>query len=118
RHEPRLLPAGAGRQRASRRDLAAHLVGHPDAADRARQARGEAPRQAPPGVTTRAYARTGPEPGSEMIDLWLEMHAQTQHNAAGVASGHIDVALTPYGREQAQTILRQRYAGERYDAAY
>ena len=53
-----------------------------------------------------------------MIDLWLEMHAQTHHNVAGVASGHFDVALTPYGREQAQTVLRQRYAGQRYDAAY
>jgi broad specificity phosphatase PhoE len=53
-----------------------------------------------------------------MIDLWLEMHAQTHHNAQGVASGHFDVALTPYGREQAQTILRQRYAHQRYDAAY
>ena len=29
-----------------------------------------------------------------MIDLWLEMHAQTHHNAQGVASGHFDVALT------------------------
>jgi 2,3-bisphosphoglycerate-dependent phosphoglycerate mutase len=53
-----------------------------------------------------------------MIDLWLEMHAQTEHNAQGLASGHYDVALTPYGREQAQTILRQRYAHHRYDAAY
>lgn len=53
-----------------------------------------------------------------MIDLWLEMHAQTEHNAHGVASGHYDVALTPDGREQAQTILRQRYAHHRYDAAY
>jgi alpha-ribazole phosphatase/probable phosphoglycerate mutase len=53
-----------------------------------------------------------------MIDLWLEMHAQTHHNAQGVASGHYDVALTPFGREQAQTILRQRYASQRYDAAY
>jgi broad specificity phosphatase PhoE len=53
-----------------------------------------------------------------MIDLWLEMHAQTHHNERGVASGHIDVALTPYGREQAQTILRARYARQRFDAAY
>lgn len=53
-----------------------------------------------------------------MIDLWLEMHAQTVHNAEDVASGHFDVALTPYGREQAQTILRQRYADQRFDAAY
>lgn len=53
-----------------------------------------------------------------MIDLWLEMHAQTHHNAQGVASGHIDVPLTPYGREQAQTILRARYAQQHFDAAY
>ena len=53
-----------------------------------------------------------------MVDIWLEMHAQTHHNAEGLASGHYDVALTPYGRTQAQTILRQRYAGQRYDAAY
>jgi broad specificity phosphatase PhoE len=53
-----------------------------------------------------------------MIDLWLEMHAQTLHNAQGLASGHYDVALTAQGREQAQTILRQRYASQRYDAAY
>ena len=52
-----------------------------------------------------------------MIDLWLEMHAQTEHNVHGVASGHYDVALTPFGREQAQTILRERYAHQRYDAA-
>ena len=53
-----------------------------------------------------------------MIDIWLEMHAQTLHNAQGVASGHYDVALTAQGRCQAQTILRQRYTGQRYDAAY
>jgi broad specificity phosphatase PhoE len=53
-----------------------------------------------------------------MIDLWLEMHAQTHHNAQGVASGHHDVALTAFGREQAQTILRQRYASQHYDLGY
>ena len=53
-----------------------------------------------------------------MVDLWLEMHAQTYHNAQGLASGHFDVALTPYGREQAQTILRSRYANQRFHAAY
>lgn len=53
-----------------------------------------------------------------MVDLWLEMHAQTHHNAQGLASGHFDVALTDYGREQAQTILRARYAHQRFDAAY
>lgn len=53
-----------------------------------------------------------------MVDIWLEMHAQTVHNAAGVASGHCDVALTEYGRTQAQTILRSRYAQQRFDCAY
>lgn len=53
-----------------------------------------------------------------MIDIWLEMHAQTEHNAAGVASGHYDVELTAHGREQAQTVLRARYADQRFDAAY
>jgi broad specificity phosphatase PhoE len=53
-----------------------------------------------------------------MIDLWLEMHAPTHHNVAGIASGHYDVALTPQGREHAQTVLRKRYAEQRFDAAY
>ena len=53
-----------------------------------------------------------------MIDLWLEMHAQTLHNVQGIASGHYDVALTAAGREQAQTIYRSRYAPWRYHAAY
>jgi len=53
-----------------------------------------------------------------MIDLWLEMHAQTHDNARGVASGHFDVALTEQGRMQAQTVLRSRYAQQRFDAAY
>ena len=53
-----------------------------------------------------------------MIDLWLEMHAQTHHNAQGIASGHYDVALTAEGREQAQTVYRRRYAHQRFDAAY
>ena len=41
-----------------------------------------------------------------MIDIWFEAHAQTYHNAAGLASGHYDVALTEQGREHAQTVLR------------
>ncbi|MCC6532382.1 MAG: histidine phosphatase family protein [Burkholderiales bacterium] len=53
-----------------------------------------------------------------MIELWLEMHAQTHHNAQGVASGHFDVALTDHGREQARSVLRARYAGQGFDAAY
>ncbi len=53
-----------------------------------------------------------------MIEIWLEFHAQTHHNAAGLASGHYDVALTDYGREQARTTLRARYAGQAFDAVY
>ena len=53
-----------------------------------------------------------------MIDIWCEAHAQTYHNAAGLASGHYDVALTAHGREQAQTVLRVRYAGQRFDVVY
>jgi broad specificity phosphatase PhoE len=53
-----------------------------------------------------------------MVDIWLEMHAQTLHNAQGVASGHFDVALTDYGRNQAQTILRSRYAQQRFDCVF
>lgn len=69
------------------------------------------PRYAPDDLRTSANK-------TSMIDLWLEMHAQTHHNAQGIASGHYDVALTPYGREQAQTLLRQRYAQQNFDAAY
>ena len=50
-----------------------------------------------------------------MIDLWVETHAETYHNAAGLASGHYDVALTAHGREQAQTVLRARYAAQPFD---
>lgn len=50
-----------------------------------------------------------------MIDLWFEVHAQTYHNAADLASGHNNVALTKYGREYAQSILRMRYADEHFD---
>jgi alpha-ribazole phosphatase/probable phosphoglycerate mutase len=53
-----------------------------------------------------------------MIDLWLEMHAQTHHNVQGIASGHHDVDLTPEGRDQAQTIYRRRYAHQRFDLAF
>jgi broad specificity phosphatase PhoE len=53
-----------------------------------------------------------------MIDIWFEAHAQTYHNAAGIASGHYDVALTDHGRDHAQSILRSRYAGQRFDVVY
>ena len=53
-----------------------------------------------------------------MIDLWFEAHAQTYHNAAGLASGHYDVALTDHGREHAQSVLRSRYAGQPFDVVF
>ena len=39
-----------------------------------------------------------------MIDIWFEAHAQTYHNAAGLASGHYDVALTEQGRRRADRL--------------
>ena len=53
-----------------------------------------------------------------MIDIWFEAHAQTHHNAAGIASGHYDVALTDYGREQAQSVLRARYADQHFNVVF
>jgi broad specificity phosphatase PhoE len=53
-----------------------------------------------------------------MIDLWCEVHAQTYHNAAGLASGHYDIELTEQGREDAQSVLRSRYAGQPFDIVF
>jgi len=53
-----------------------------------------------------------------MIDIWFEAHAQTYHNAAGLASGHYDVALTEHGRQHAQTVLRARYTDQPFDVAF
>ena len=53
-----------------------------------------------------------------MIDLWFEAYAQTHHNAAGIASGHYDVALTDHGREQAQSVLRGHSAGQHFDVVF
>jgi broad specificity phosphatase PhoE len=53
-----------------------------------------------------------------VIDIWFEVHAQTDHNAANLASGHYDVALTAYGRSQAQTILRTRYTDQHFDVVF
>jgi broad specificity phosphatase PhoE len=53
-----------------------------------------------------------------MIDLWCEVHAQTYHNAADLASGHFDVALTDYGREQARSIIGARYADQHFDVVF
>ena len=54
-----------------------------------------------------------------MLDIWFEVHAQTYHNAADLASGHYDVVLTDHGRgEHAQSVLRARYADERFDIVF
>lgn len=53
-----------------------------------------------------------------MIDIWFEVHAETYHNAAGLASGHYDVALTEQGRAHAQSVLRARYAGQPFDRVF
>lgn len=53
-----------------------------------------------------------------MIDIWFEAHAQTYHNAAGLASGHYDVALTEHGREHARSVLRKRYADQHFDVVF
>ena len=52
------------------------------------------------------------------IDLWFDVHAQTYHNAADLASGHYDVALTAPGRTQAQSVLRARYADQLFDVVF
>ena len=53
-----------------------------------------------------------------MIEIWFEGHAQTHHNAAGVASGHYDVALTEKGREHARSVRRQYYANDHFDVVF
>ena len=53
-----------------------------------------------------------------MIDIYFEVHAETYHNTAGLASGHYDVALTEQGREHARTVLRARYAGQHLDIVF
>ena len=53
-----------------------------------------------------------------MIDIWFERHAQTHHNAAGIASGHYDIALTDDGREHARSVRRRQYAGEHFDVVF
>lgn len=53
-----------------------------------------------------------------MIDIWVQGHAQTFHNAAGLASGHRDIALTDAGREQARSVLRRQYASEPFDVVF
>ena len=53
-----------------------------------------------------------------MIDIWVQGHAQTFHNAAGLASGHFDVGLTDAGREEARSVLRRQYAHEPFDVVF
>ena len=53
-----------------------------------------------------------------MIDIWFEVHAQTDHNVANLASGHYDVALTAHGRAQAHTVLRARYSHLHFDVVF
>ena len=53
-----------------------------------------------------------------MIDIWFEAHAETSHNATGLASGHYDIALTDHGRAHAQSVLRSRYAGQPFDIVF
>lgn len=52
------------------------------------------------------------------VEIWVEGHAQTEHNVAGLASGHADTALTDDGRAYAATVLRERYANEHVDAVF
>lgn len=53
-----------------------------------------------------------------MIDIWVQGHAQTFHNVAGLASGHYDVALTDAGREHARSVLRRQYASIPFDVVF
>lgn len=53
-----------------------------------------------------------------MIEILFEGHAQTHHNAKGVASGHYDVALTDQGREHARSVRRLYYADKHVDAVF
>ena len=53
-----------------------------------------------------------------MITIYYQGHAQTLDMVNGVASGHRDVALSDYGREQAAAGYRARYGGIAFDAAY
>ena len=53
-----------------------------------------------------------------MIDIWVQGHAPTLHNAAGLASGHYDIALSDAGRERARSVMRDRYANEPFDVVF
>ncbi|GFN23765.1 alpha-ribazole phosphatase [Thermanaeromonas sp. C210] len=49
--------------------------------------------------------------------LYLVRHAQTEWNHSGRYQGHMDVALSPEGRRQAELVGR-RLQGEKVDAVY
>lgn len=53
-----------------------------------------------------------------MITIYYRGHAQTLDIVSGVASGHRDVALSDYGRQQAATDYRLTYEHVEFDAAY
>ena len=46
---------------------------------------------------------TGQHP-DDRVELWLVRHGQTNENATGILSGHIDASLSPLGIEQARSI--------------
>lgn len=49
-----------------------------------------------------------------MITIIFESHATSLDNERGLASGHVDVALSEAGEQQARE-LGERYSGERID---
>ena len=56
--------------------------------------------------------------GARLITIYYRGHAQTLDIVRGVASGHRDVELSDYGREQAATDFRLAYEGVEFDAVY
>ena len=56
--------------------------------------------------------------GTRLITIYYRGHAQTLDIVRGVASGHRDVELSDYGRQQAATDYRAAYEGVAFDAVY
>jgi broad specificity phosphatase PhoE len=52
-----------------------------------------------------------------MVTIVFESHSTTLDNEKKIASGHIDVALSPVGEQQAKQ-LGERRAGEHFDAIF
>lgn len=52
-----------------------------------------------------------------MVTIIFESHATTLDNEQQIASGHVDVALSPLGEQQAKA-LGERRAGEHFDAIF